>query len=81
MTKDEIYKIKNKNLVLLLDGRIGMLIRYPSTDTEDTKCGVQVCGEEEIRWINCNALVVIEAGRYQNYLAQINPVYIKIEGN
>lgn len=77
MTKDEINKIKDKKLVLLLDGRVGILIRYPSLDTDDVKCGIQVYGEEEIRWIDCNDLVLINTGRYWNYLAQINPVNIK----
>ena len=80
MTKDETYKIKDKNLVLLLDGRVGMLIRYPLPNTDDAKCGIQVYREEKIRWIDCDDLVLIETGRYQNFLAQINPVNIKIKG-
>lgn len=80
MTRNEIYKIKDKSLVLLLDGRVGILIRYPLPDTDDTKCGIQVYGEEEIRRIDCNALVLIETGRCRNWLAQINPVNIKTKG-
>jgi len=49
MEKSDIYKLDGNNPVRLKDEKIGLLIRYPA---EDNLCGIQVPGEEDIRWIN-----------------------------
>lgn len=49
MTTDEMLNIPgSNNPVLLKDGRFGMLVIYP---TEETKAGIQVHGEDDLRWI------------------------------
>mgnify|MGYP003454049713 CR=1 FL=1 len=45
MTKEELLKCENNTPVLLADGKFGVLIRWGQ------EAGVQVSGEEDIRWI------------------------------
>lgn len=49
----------DNNPVLCSDGKIGMLLIYPSADG---LCGVQVSGEEEHRWIAASDLTASAAG-------------------
>lgn len=54
MTKEELYELDSHTPVLCRDGRFGLLIQYPSKASGD--CGIQVPGEENIRWIHRDSL-------------------------
>lgn len=47
------------NPVLCADGKLGMLVIYPGNDG---RCGVQVHGEAEHRWIAVTDLAASEGG-------------------
>lgn len=49
----------NDSPVLCADGKMGMLILYP---IHNDLCGVQVHGEEGIRWISCADLTASSEG-------------------
>lgn len=49
----------DNNPVLCADGKLGMLLIYPGADG---KCGVQVHGEEEHRWIDAADLTAGAGG-------------------
>lgn len=59
MEKSDIYKLDGNNPVRLKDEKIGLLIRYPA---EDNLCGIQVPGEEDIRWINLKNIIEVAGG-------------------
>jgi len=64
MTRDEVNKVEYSNAPCLLkDGRMGSLIRSPRDD--DDLCGVQVSGEEDIRWISFKNLIDRGGGALQ----------------
>lgn len=48
MTRDELLKLTGAPPAFLPDGKMGLLIRWPTSD--DGECGFQVPGEENIRW-------------------------------
>jgi hypothetical protein len=56
MTSEEISVLCINSPIKLQDNRMGLLIRYPDKDN-DNKCGIQVFGEEEIRWIKCEKII------------------------
>lgn len=54
MTMDEIELVfDGMNPVKLSDGKFGLMIRCGSSLLGDNTVGVQVAGEEDIRWIPC----------------------------
>lgn len=59
MEKGDIFNLEGNNPVKLKDRKIGLLIRYPAADD---LCGIQVYGEENIRYINCANLIHIGGG-------------------
>ena len=54
MKRGDVFLCEENTPVRLFDGRLGLLIRYPIDDM--TECGVQVPGEEDIRWIPYDSL-------------------------
>ncbi len=57
MTKQELYRLTGTLPVFMKDGSYGMLIRWPSEEDEsDDLCGIQVAGEDEIRWVSVSKL-------------------------
>ena len=59
MKIEEINQCKDKTPVLLRDNKMGLLIRFPDTNS---MCGIQVPHEEHIRWINCSELQALSPG-------------------
>ncbi len=64
MNREEVFKLPtgqgSEPPVLCADGLMAMLICWPSED--DNLCGVQVQGEEDIRWIHCDDLTASRGG-------------------
>ena len=48
MKDSEVMQLDDGTPVKLKDGNFGMLIRFPA---DGDKCGIQVPGEDDIRWI------------------------------
>lgn len=64
MTREEANKVEFFNAPCLLkDGRMGSFIRFPRDD--DDLCGIQVPGEEDIRWISFKNLIDRGGGALQ----------------
>lgn len=62
MEREQVMNLPgNDNPVLCADGKLGMLVLYPSQPGE-TRCGVQVHGEDEHRWIEAADLTASEGG-------------------
>ncbi len=62
MDREQVMKLPgNDNPVLCADGKLGMLAFYPSQPSE-TRCGVQVHGEEDPRWIEAADLTASDGG-------------------
>lgn len=62
MTLDEVRALEGSNPALLADGTFAMLIIFPS---EDGQCGLQVPGEEGIRWVLHDELNLSGRALYQ----------------
>lgn len=54
MQQSEVTQVRDDMPVLLIDGRIGLLVAYPSRSS--SLCGIQVYGEETHRWLECSEL-------------------------
>lgn len=62
MNREHVINLPGRdNPVLCADGKLGMLVLYPSQPGE-TRCGVQVPGEDEHRWIQAADLTASEGG-------------------
>ena len=62
MNVSELLSLPGKdNPVLCKDGQVGMLLIYP-VNHSTTRCGVQVPGEPEHRWIEAAELVAAPQG-------------------
>lgn len=60
MRNEEVMDLPGKdNPVLCNDGKFGMLVIYPH---KGGLCGVQVHGEEDIRWISADYLSATQGG-------------------
>jgi len=70
MNKHEIFSLSGNNPVLLEDGKMGLLIRWPGD--ADNLCGIQVPGEEEIRWIDCGNITDAGGGALK-FNIEVNP--------
>lgn len=58
----DIFNLPGKDYpVLLADGKIGMLVVFPSVGG-DGLLGIQVPGEEEHRWVHHDAITANNAG-------------------
>lgn len=51
MTEEEFKDLKFNDPILLADRKMGLVIRIPRF-SDNAQIGVQVPGEENIRWIN-----------------------------
>ena len=62
MNREQVLNLPgNDNPVLCLDGKLGILVVYPS-QTGETRCGVQVHGEDDHRWIEAADLTASDGG-------------------
>ena len=62
MNREQVLNLPgNDNPVLCMDGKLGILAVYPGQPSE-TRCGVQVHGEHEHRWIEAADLTASEGG-------------------
>lgn len=61
MNREDVMNLPGSdNPVLCADGKLGMLVLYPSNPGDC--CGVQVQGEEEHRWIEAADLTASDGG-------------------
>lgn len=70
MNVAEVHALPSNSPVLCSDGMIGMFIIYPSANKP--KCGVQVHGEKDIRWIDVADLTANTKGA----IRQINSPFV-----
>ncbi len=56
MTFEETEAVKNNAPILLSDGNLALIIRFPSLNGNQ-EFGVQVPGEDNLRWINIARVV------------------------
>lgn len=77
MNVEEFYALPvNQNPVLCADGLMGMLIQLPYDDSP--LAGVQVNGEDDMRWIHCAHLRSSPRGALTQTSA---PVYPNLPSN
>lgn len=71
MKTDEVMNLIGRdNPVLCADGKLGMLVVYPR---DDGRCGVQVHGEDEHRWIAVEDLTASKNGALRQVGAPAMP--------
>lgn len=61
MTEKEFEQLSFNSPILLADGQMGLVIRIPQFSI-DAEIGVQVPGEENIRWINISNINCLSNG-------------------
>lgn len=71
MTPEQAFKLGNQPIALCADGRMAMMICWPR---DDGLCGLQVHGEEDIRWVHCDDLEVSAEGALKQRGAPPYPV-------
>ena len=57
MNYQELLKLENNSPIRLSDGKFGIIIR-----TGEAETGVQVPGEEDIRWIALSTISIVDGG-------------------